>query len=206
MLRHLLLVLTIICFTIHNVDTTVVKEIFEHEEIFKDVIGEATTINLLNISYPSGVKVNLGNILTPTEVKDEPTIEFKGDEGAFYALLMTDPDAPSRMEPTAREFRHWLKVNIPSNDLNNGETIVQFAESGPPMHTGLHRYIFLLFKQIQGKSSFNLPFIPSRTIRGRISTSTKNLKESMNLELVAGNFFLAEYDEYVNNIHEQFSE
>merc|ERR1712136_255315 len=32
-------------------------------------------------------------------------IEWPVEEGAFYTLCMTDPDAPSRAEPTFREWR-----------------------------------------------------------------------------------------------------
>lgn len=64
---------------------------------------------------------------------------------------LTDPDAPSRKEPTRREFRHWLAVNIAGSDLSSGETVFQFIGSGPPQGTGLHRYVFLLFKQPKGK-------------------------------------------------------
>jgi len=34
--------------------------------------------------------------LTPTQVKDQPIVESEGDNNAFYTLLLTDPDAPTR--------------------------------------------------------------------------------------------------------------
>lgn len=43
---------------------------------------------LLKISYPSGVSVE-GTELTPTQVKDQPKVEWHGDAGTFYTLLMT---------------------------------------------------------------------------------------------------------------------
>lgn len=45
---------------------------------------------MLQISYPSGVKVNLGNELTPTQVKDEPTVTFEAEKDAYYLFAMTD--------------------------------------------------------------------------------------------------------------------
>ena len=54
-----------------------------------------------------------------------------------------DPDAPSRANPTYREWRHWLVANIPGCDVSKGETIVTYFGAGPPQGTGLHRYIFL---------------------------------------------------------------
>lgn len=38
------------------------------------------------------VSVNLGNVLTPTQVKDQPTVSWEAEDGAFYTLCMTDPD------------------------------------------------------------------------------------------------------------------
>lgn len=35
--------------------------------------------------------------------------------------LNSDPDAPSRAEPTFREWHHWLVVNIPGTDISKGE-------------------------------------------------------------------------------------
>lgn len=69
---------------------------------------------------------------------------------------MTDPDAPSRADPKIGEVRHWLVVNIPGIDINSGETLYEFIGSGPPKDTGLHRYIFLVYKQ-SGKIDYNGP-------------------------------------------------
>lgn len=40
--------------------------------------------------------------MTPTEVKDEPTVQFNADQSGYYTLIMTDPDAPSRKNPKFR--------------------------------------------------------------------------------------------------------
>ena len=34
---------------------------------------------------------------------------------------MTDPDAPSRANPKAGEWNHWLVINIPGNKTEMGE-------------------------------------------------------------------------------------
>lgn len=41
------------------------------------------------MSYPSGVTVDFGNELTPTQVKDEPAVNWPADPNAFYTLCMT---------------------------------------------------------------------------------------------------------------------
>jgi phosphatidylethanolamine-binding protein len=89
----------------------------------------------------------LGNELTPTLVKDVPTVEWTADAGSYYTLVMTDPDAPSRAEPKFREWHHWIVANIPGNDVGEGETLSAYIGSGPPQGTGLHRYVILVYKQ-----------------------------------------------------------
>ncbi|CRK92647.1 CLUMA_CG006199, isoform A [Clunio marinus] len=185
--------------------TREVQDKFRDENILPDVLDELPDIDLLNITYPSGVKVNLGNVLTPTKVKDEPTVKWNSEDGVFYTLLMTDPDAPSRKNPIRREFRHWLTINIHDSDLNCGETIFQYIGSGPPKDTGLHRYVFLLFKQTKGRLEFDSPYVSDHSSLGRASTSTKDLISKYDLKLVAGNFYQAEYDEYVPILHSQLA-
>ncbi|GLH03134.1 Putative phosphatidylethanolamine-binding protein [Gryllus bimaculatus] len=57
---------------------------------------------------------------------------------------MTDPDAPSRATPTNREFLHWLVGNVPGGDVARGEVLAEYVGSGPPLGTGLHRYVLLV--------------------------------------------------------------
>lgn len=102
------------------------------------------------VLYPSGVSAELGNVLTPTQVKDKPTLTWDAENGAFYSVLLVDPDAPSRQMPKFREYRHWLVMNIPGSSIDQGEEIIGYIGSGPPKNTGLHRYIYLIYKQPNG--------------------------------------------------------
>lgn len=101
--------------------------------------------------------MNLGNELTPTQVKDVPTLTWDADNNAYYTVLMVDPDAPSRMKPEQREFRHWLVMNVPGCSVAQGDEVIGYLGSGPPKGTGLHRYIFLVYKQPDGKIHHNEP-------------------------------------------------
>jgi len=55
----------------------------------------------------------------------------------FFKFLSSDPDAPSRAEPTKREWHHWLVGNIPGENVNLGETLSGYVGSGPPPKTGI---------------------------------------------------------------------
>lgn len=100
------------------------------------------------------MSANLGAELTPTAVKDIPNVSWECEKDVLYTLMMVDPDAPSRQDPKFGEVRHWLVVNIPENSISDGKTIVEYIGSGAPKGTGLHRYIFLVYKQ-NGKIDYN---------------------------------------------------
>ena len=63
----------------------------------------------------------MGNILTPTQVRTEPSLEWDAEENSFYTVILTDPDAQSRVNPTFRENHHWLVVNIPGKRVSEGQ-------------------------------------------------------------------------------------
>ncbi|KOB66777.1 Phosphatidylethanolamine-binding protein, partial [Operophtera brumata] len=126
---------------------------------------------------PSGVTASLGNELTPTQVKDQPSVSFQADPDAFYTLVFTDPDNYDGPEPVYREWHHWLVGNIPGCDVSRGEVLSAYIGSGPPEGTGIHRYV---------------------SIDGRAAFSTKKFAEKYNLgSPVAGNFYRAKFDQYV---------
>lgn len=82
------------------------------------------------------MRVDQGNVLTPTQVKDVPVVTWNAAADSLYTLCMTDPDAPSRQNPKFREWHHWLVGNIPGSDVNKGETLSAYVGSGPPEGTG----------------------------------------------------------------------
>lgn len=92
-------------------------------------------------------------------------------------------------------------MNIAGSDLTTGETKAQFIGSGPKEDTGLHRYVFILFKQPNGKLEVDLPFVNDRTAEGRLGTSTKDFVTKYGLVPIAGNYYRAEYDDYVPLLH-----
>ncbi|XP_037948326.1 protein D3-like [Teleopsis dalmanni] len=183
-------------------DTEVTK-FMKHLEVIPDVIDVGPK-NFLKISFDSGVGADKGVELTPTQVKNKPKVEWTPAAGTYYTLIMTDPDAPSRAEPKSREFLHWLVVNIPGDNLNKGEVLTDYIGSGPPKDTGLHRYVFLLFKQPTKIQFRGEKHISNKSASGRPKFSTKNFISKYDLGApVAGNFYQAQYDDYVPTVHKQ---
>lgn len=126
------------------------------------VLQNAYKLIIFQVSYPSGVTVDLGKELTPTQVKDEPNVSWEAEKDAYYTLLMTDPDAPSRADHPFREVRHWLVMNIPESAVEKGDAIFEYRGSGAPKGTGLHRYIFLVYKQPNGRIEHDEPHVSNR--------------------------------------------
>lgn len=100
---------------------------------------------------------------------------------------------------------HWRVVNIPKTDISKGDSLTAYVGSGAPKGTGLHRYIFLVYKQ-QGETEFELPRVSNRSREGRRNFNTRKFAAEYNLgSPVAGNFFQAEYDDYVPKLHKQLN-
>jgi len=174
-------------------------------QVVPDVI-DVVPANAITIEFDSGVSAVNGNELTPTQVKNQPIkVEWPVEDGAFYTLCFLDPDAPSRAEPTLGEVHHWLVTNIPGNDISKGEVLIGYIGSGAPKGTGLHRYIFLVYKQ-PSKLSFDEPRVSNRSRDHRLKLSVRKFAEKYNLgQPTAGSFFQAQYDDYVPILHAQLS-
>ncbi|XP_019871482.1 phosphatidylethanolamine-binding protein homolog F40A3.3-like [Aethina tumida] len=157
----------------------------------------------LTVTYSCGRKVTLGNILTPTLVKDPPELCWDADKCKFYTALMADPDAPSRRCPHSREFQHWLVGNIPGKEIGKGETLSEYIGAGPPPNSGLHRYVILVFQQ-PDKIEFCEKKLNNKSKDGREKFSTLGFAEKYSLgKPLYGNFFQAEWDDYVPTLYKQ---
>ncbi|KAH8310810.1 hypothetical protein KR044_003077 [Drosophila immigrans] len=165
-------------------------------DIVPDVLDVVPPQGKLQVNYPVGVAVQEGNELTPTQVKDEPQVTWEQEGDQLHTLLMVDPDAPTRSDPKFREILHWAVVNIPGNKLSLGQALAEYVGSGPPEGTGLHRYIFLLYRQ-SGKIEESL-HIDKRTRTGRLNFNTRQFAKKHGLgEPIGANYYEAQYDEYV---------
>ncbi|XP_055304447.1 protein D2-like [Sitodiplosis mosellana] len=169
-----------------------VEKAFEENEIIPGSLPlKVSPKKFLNVVYPSGATVRLGNDLAPDDVGSVPKVTWNAEEGAKYTLLFIDLDAPSRKYPCIGAFRHWLVVNIPGNDVQKGEEVVTYRGSAPTMSSGYHRYVFLVFKQCNGTIEYNETF-DSNAFEYRAKTSTPELVNKYRLgDPVFGNFYIA---------------
>nr|GMC93010.1 CEN-like protein 1 [Ipomoea batatas] len=113
----------------------------------------------MTVTYNSNRQVFNGHELMPALIAAKPRVEIGGDDlRAAYTLIMTDPDAPGPSDPYLREHLHWIVTDIPgTTDASFGREIVRYEAPKPVI--GIHRYVFLLFKQ-RARHSVRAP--PSR--------------------------------------------
>jgi phosphatidylethanolamine-binding protein (PEBP) family uncharacterized protein len=180
------------------------SEAFKKNQIVPDVV-KAAPEKTVEVKF-GDLKVEFGNELTPTQVQNRPThLKWDTESGALYTLLLTDPDAPSRKEPTFREWHHWLVVNIPGTDVGKGDVLADYIGSGPPEGTGLHRYVYLVFKQSGKVEDKEHGVLPNTSGDGRGCFKTEDFVKKHKLAPVAGNFYQAQFDDYVPKLYEKLS-
>ncbi|XP_058116753.1 protein D3-like [Anopheles ziemanni] len=184
--------------------TSPASEAFERNDLVADLVDVAPE-HTIQVKYPSKVEVSLGNELTPTQVKDRPTVCWPTEPDTLYTLVMADPDAPSRSNPEMRSWKHWLVGNIPGKEVDQGEVLADYVGSGPPQGTGLHRYVFLVYKQ-PSKVTFNETILSSQNPnRGKWSLSDFVSMYALGTP-IAGNFYQAQYDDYVPELYATFTD
>lgn len=163
--------------------------------------------HLLRVTYAGAEVGELGQVLTPTQVKQRPIIiSWDGlDPGKLYTLILTDPDAPSRKEPLYREWHHFLVVNMKGNDISSGKVLSDYVGSGPPKGTGFHRYVWLVYQQDKPLKC-DEPILTNRSgdHRGKFKTAAFRKKYHLGAP-VAGTCYQAEWDSYVPKLHKQLS-
>ncbi|CAL4120807.1 unnamed protein product, partial [Meganyctiphanes norvegica] len=165
----------------------VVPDVIDHvpEDAIEITYGRLDENNLIDVKF--------GNVLIPSEAENPPTsVSWPTNPGKFYTFIMIDPDVPTRNFPVFREYLHCLVVNIPGNKVTDGETLAEYIGPAPPAHTGFHRYVFLVYCQTRGEIDFDVERLSRAASYGRSNFKSQEFAETWSLDLVAGNFFLAE--------------
>nr|ALS40431.1 putative odorant-binding protein A5-1 [Zeugodacus tau] len=178
------------------------EQLFRDLEVVPDILDEPPK-ELLKIEYAGGLDVGRGEEFTPTQTKNEPQVDWTAEPDAFYTIIMTNPDIPTRQNPATREWLHWLVVNIPGTDLSRGYVIDPYVGPLNPKESGLVRNVFLIYKRL-GKQEFDEPILNNTNVAGHERFSSKDFAKKYDMKLVAGNIFQSRWDEYVTFLHKQF--
>ncbi|CAL9782609.1 unnamed protein product, partial [Musa acuminata subsp. burmannicoides] len=153
--------------------------------VIGDVLDSFNPSVKLEVVYGPNKRVYNGHEFMPSAVCAKPRVEIGGDDmRSFYTLILTDPDAPSPSDPRSREHLHWIVTDIPgTTNVSFGEEIVGYE--APKPFIGIHRYVFVLFKQ-KGRQTVYAP-------ASRDHFSTRDFSEENGLGLtVAAVYFNAQ--------------
>lgn len=135
--------------------------------IISDIIDQFEIYAEIEAVFPSSKQaVDFGNLITPVDSKEAPEVSVKFTkpvkDDVTYTLVVTDPDAPRRDNPTLGEVAHALftDLNLDGSENSIGKwqkidftkvtTILSYIGPGPPKGTGLHRYTFILYSSPKG--------------------------------------------------------
>ncbi|KAH7512150.1 hypothetical protein FEM48_Zijuj12G0060000 [Ziziphus jujuba var. spinosa] len=142
--------------------------------VIGDVLDSFTPTIKMSVTYNSKQVCN-GHELFPSNVTSKPRVEIQGgDMRSFFTLIMTDPDVPGPSDPYLREHLHWytyrectyltkvfflsmyrMVTDIPgTTDATFGSEMVSYEIPRP--NIGIHRFLFVLFKQ-KRRQSVNPP-------------------------------------------------
>lgn len=128
-------------------------KIANHYGIFKDLFGGAYFMPVVQLEIDYALdngklaRVYNGNVIKPKEADKLPTVRYEAEAGTLWTLAMTTPDG--NMHNADNEYCHWLIGNIPGNEIEHGEQIMDYMRPIPFRGVGYYRYIFLLYKQSQ---------------------------------------------------------
>ena len=185
------------------------NDVFPPTEVDPTIVPALGTI-ALRIRYDRDHIVHDGLAIPPEFTKKQPNVSYiphpveSEEECGLYTLLLVDPDAPSRINHNLREHVSWAVVNIPQDKVTAGETLLAYQAPAPSYASGLHRYIFCLYKQ---KMAFtptqveeNQAFFAKRSgiLTYTWVKSQNTVLESVPVSLEA---FLSEWDKSVDELH-----
>ncbi|KMZ72049.1 Protein HEADING DATE 3A [Zostera marina] len=117
--------------------------------IIGGVVDPFTTSVSMKIKYGGdrGIVIT-GCEFKPSVLSTHPIVRVgDGDLRNFYTLVMVDPDAPNPSDPTLREYLHWLVTDIPGT-LDSSYGRVETIYESPLPEIGVHRFVFVLYKQL----------------------------------------------------------
>ncbi|CAL1403954.1 unnamed protein product [Linum trigynum] len=128
----------------------VVSDPLEVGRVIGDVVDSFNPSVKMAVTYNSTKQqqqVFNGHELFPSALTLKPKVEVHGgDLRSFFTLVMTDPDVPGPSDPYLREHLHWVVTDIPgTTDATFGKEVVSYEMPRP--NIGIHRYVFVLFKQ-----------------------------------------------------------
>ncbi|CAI8592886.1 unnamed protein product [Vicia faba] len=124
--------------------------------VIGDVVDNFTTTMKMSVTYNTKQVYN-GHEFFPSSLTTKPKVQIHGgDMRSFFTLIMTDPDVPGPSDPYLKEHLHWIVTDIPgTTDATFGKEVMKYEVPRP--HIGIHRLVFLLYKQKGRETVMKIP-------------------------------------------------
>lgn len=65
----------------------------------------------------------------------------------YHTLVVYDISAPSKENPYLSPYMHFMAVNIPYNNVSQGNILLGYQPPSPPPDSGLHTYVIDVYEQ-----------------------------------------------------------
>jgi phosphatidylethanolamine-binding protein (PEBP) family uncharacterized protein len=192
--------------------SSTIRDVLLGAEIIDDVLDDFEPTYYIDLAYPkSHEPVLLGNDIPVKAVSKRPTFTFHSltptqtMKNSTFTLVLTDPDAISRADPTMSEMCHWILTNLTlpadgaltpidtaialgTSKPKDGE-LMSYYPPAPPPKTGKHRYVFVL---LEGDlESIEAPEERPHWGYGKVRHGVKDWAKDNGLKVVGANFFYA---------------
>lgn len=192
--------------------SSTIRDVLLGAEVIGDVLDDFEPTYYIDLSYPKAHEpVLLGNDIPVKAVSKRPTFTFHPlaptptKKNSTFTLILTDPDATSRADPTMSEMCHWVLTNLTLSvnfihtafdatlsheisEAKDGE-LMSYYPPAPPPRTGKHRYVFVL---LEGDSeSLEAPAKRPHWGYGKVRHGVKDWAKDNDLRIVGANFFYA---------------
>ncbi|CAK1600995.1 unnamed protein product [Parnassius mnemosyne] len=180
------------------------KQIADHYGVYEHLYGEGYFIPYVNLEVHYDLKngsflpVYTGNVIKPAEALEKPLVTYESNENTLWTLVLTNLDG--HLTENDKEYVHWLVANIPSNSIEQGDTIVDYLRPFPLKGTGYHRYVFVLYKQNE-KLSYDLQKVTHNSSLEDRTFYTRDWyqKYQDNITPVGLAFFQSDWDQTVKD-------
>jgi len=149
----------------------------------------------IEAKFPAGKKVVAGKELPLAATLSLPSISLTlPNPSAYHTVIITDPDVPSRADPTLGERRYLVVSNIPgealaAGDLTKGEWLQDWEAPAPEPGSGLHRYVLVVYEQ-PGTEKIEMSVFDSRD--GRNQFGSYKWAEGFGMRAIASTFWQAQ--------------
>ena len=95
----------------------------------------------------SGQSVTPGSFIPLNMAKQPFNLTWNANPQKLYTVMLTDLSAPHPEDNIYSPFLHWLVVNVPGNDINRGDVLMEYEPPNPPSDSNPHTYIFDILEQ-----------------------------------------------------------